>query len=116
MKRFYRQRKSTTNKSSSKSRKKSKVVEKCPDYSSEEHVLRMFDMNMKYGPCLGLTRLQRWERAHKMSLNPPEQIKCLLEGDKAQLKCLWHKLSIHGGTLTIKETREGTSFIERIDY
>ncbi|KAH1231786.1 hypothetical protein GmHk_09G024593 [Glycine max] len=61
MKRFYRWRKITTNKLSSKSRnKKSKVVKKRPedDYSSEEQVLRMFDMNMMYGPCLGLTRLE----------------------------------------------------------
>ncbi|RDX89924.1 DNA polymerase delta subunit 4, partial [Mucuna pruriens] len=85
MKRFYRQRKSAANKSSSsKSRKKSKVVAPRPedDYSLDEKVLRQFDMDMTYGPCIGLTRIQRWERAHTMGLNPPPQIKCLLENDK----------------------------------
>ncbi|TKY72427.1 DNA polymerase delta subunit 4 [Spatholobus suberectus] len=92
MKRFYRQRKNATNKSS-KSRKKSKVVaERLDDgYSLEEKNLREFDMDMTYGPCLGLTRLERWERAHKLGLNPPQQLKCLLQSDKVRSECLWYK-------------------------
>jgi len=50
-------------------------------------------MNMKYGPCLGITRLQRWERAQKLGLNPPMEIKTLLESDKVQAQNLWHKLT-----------------------
>ncbi|ESW19425.1 hypothetical protein PHAVU_006G123900 [Phaseolus vulgaris] len=84
-------RKSVTNKSS-KPRKKSKVVAKPPEeeYSEEEKTVRAFDTNMKYGPCLGITRLQRWERAHKLGLNPPMEIKTLLESHKVEAQSLWH--------------------------
>lgn len=40
----------------------------------EERLLKEFDMNMKYGPCSGMKRLERWERAVKMGLNPPTEI------------------------------------------
>lgn len=31
-------------------------------------------MTSKYGPCVGMTRLQRWERAKKWGLQPPEEV------------------------------------------
>ena len=31
-------------------------------------------MTASYGPCVGMTRLQRWERAKKWGLNPPEEV------------------------------------------
>ncbi|KAL2341593.1 hypothetical protein Fmac_009533 [Flemingia macrophylla] len=79
--------------SKSKSRKKSKVVVKPPedDYSVEEKILREFDKNMKYGPCIGLNRVERWLRAHKMGLNPPQEIMILLQTDKVQTKCMWDR-------------------------
>ncbi|GJJ73498.1 DNA polymerase delta subunit 4 [Entomortierella parvispora] len=43
-----------------------------------ELLLRQFDLTSKYGPCLGLTRLERWERAALLDLNPPNEIKDLL--------------------------------------
>ncbi|KAK1325447.1 hypothetical protein QJS10_CPA01g03054 [Acorus calamus] len=59
-------------------------------------MLRQFDMDMKYGPCLGMTRLQRWERARDMGLNPPKDIERLLRGDggdggdgRVGVECLW---------------------------
>lgn len=52
-------------------------------------MLRQFDLNMAYGPCLGMTRLERWERACKLGLNPPEEIEALLKGGKVQTNCLW---------------------------
>ncbi|KAJ1420859.1 DNA-polymerase delta, subunit 4 [Sesbania bispinosa] len=94
MKRFYRQRKNAVKKSNSKSKKKSRVVterQDDPGYSVEEKILRLFDMNMAYGPCLGITRLERWERAQKLGLNPPQKIQSLLKIDKVQLECLWYK-------------------------
>ncbi|RXK41422.1 hypothetical protein M231_01328 [Tremella mesenterica] len=42
------------------------------------HILRVFDMTSKYGPCVGMTRLQRWERANKWGLNPPPEIRAIL--------------------------------------
>ncbi|KAF9626757.1 hypothetical protein IFM89_038975 [Coptis chinensis] len=60
------------------------------DYSEEEEVLRQFDMNMAYGPCVGMSRLGRWERANKLGLNPPKQIEGLLtQGKTTGLGCLW---------------------------
>lgn len=52
-------------------------------------MLRQFDMNSAYGPCLGMTRMERWERARKFGLNPPKDIETLLKAGKVQLECLW---------------------------
>ncbi|CAG8723881.1 24354_t:CDS:2, partial [Racocetra persica] len=43
-----------------------------------EKALQAFDLNYKYGPCVGLKRLDRWERARKFGLNPPTEVKELL--------------------------------------
>ncbi|KAG7275233.1 hypothetical protein CRUP_034823 [Coryphaenoides rupestris] len=40
--------------------------------------LKQFDLDLKYGPCTGISRLQRWERAQLHGLNPPQEIKELL--------------------------------------
>ncbi|KAF9896001.1 hypothetical protein BX616_008365, partial [Lobosporangium transversale] len=36
------------------------------DVSAVEKTLRQFDLASKYGPCIDLTRLERWERAYKL--------------------------------------------------
>lgn len=36
-----------------------------------EATLREFDLSSKYGPCMGISRLERWERAAKLGLEPP---------------------------------------------
>ncbi|KAA0055161.1 hypothetical protein IC582_022043 [Cucumis melo] len=59
------------------------------DYGESENMLRQFDMNMAYGPCLGMTRMARWERACSLGLNPPKDIGTLLKAGKVQLECLW---------------------------
>jgi DNA polymerase delta, subunit 4 len=28
----------------------------------------------EYGPCVGVTRLERWERAAALGLNPPPEV------------------------------------------
>ena len=43
-----------------------------------EEELRRFDMDMTYGPCIGVTRLRRWERAAAMGLRPPPRLRDLL--------------------------------------
>ena len=55
--------------------------------------LRAFDLDARYGPCLGMTRLERWERAQANGLNPPAEIKALVQGssDPARKENLWHE-------------------------
>lgn len=42
-------------------------------------ILRKFDLNMDYGPVVGITRLQRWQRAQRLNLNPPPIVPQLIQ-------------------------------------
>ncbi|AOW01912.1 YALI0B18920p [Yarrowia lipolytica CLIB122] len=44
-----------------------------------EKILKNFDFTVDFGPVVGLTRLERWERANKLGLNPPAVVKKILE-------------------------------------
>ncbi|TPX39801.1 hypothetical protein SeLEV6574_g06976 [Synchytrium endobioticum] len=44
-------------------------------------MLRAFDLNGKFGPCVGLSRFERWERAKKFGMNPPESLGKFLSSD-----------------------------------
>ncbi|KAG8381691.1 hypothetical protein BUALT_Bualt06G0147800 [Buddleja alternifolia] len=59
------------------------------EYDDKEEVLRQFDVNMAYGPCLGMSRLERWERANAWGLHPPKEVKDLLGAGKVNSECLW---------------------------
>lgn len=37
--------------------------------------LKEFDLDSEYGPCIGITRLERWQRAEEYGLYPPKEIK-----------------------------------------
>ncbi|KAI9271058.1 DNA polymerase delta, subunit 4-domain-containing protein [Helicostylum pulchrum] len=50
-----------------------------------DKMLRAFDLNYKYGPCVGMKRIDRWERAKNLGLNPPESVKDSLVGYKASM-------------------------------
>ncbi|KAL1972970.1 hypothetical protein VTN31DRAFT_6512 [Thermomyces dupontii] len=64
-----------------KSRKTPRVHQDGVDL--HEKILRHFDLSSQYGPCIGISRLQRWHRAHNLDLNPPiEVLAVLLKGDK----------------------------------
>ncbi|CAI5762912.1 DNA polymerase delta subunit 4 [Podarcis lilfordi] len=55
--------------------------------------LKQFDLSWQYGPCAGITRLQRWERAELLGLNPPAMVRELLEKhnkDPLVTYSLWH--------------------------
>ncbi|EPQ26245.1 uncharacterized protein PFL1_06180 [Pseudozyma flocculosa PF-1] len=39
-----------------------------------QHILRLFDLDPTYGPCIGLTRLERWERAEELGEHPPREV------------------------------------------
>ncbi|NXQ49190.1 DPOD4 polymerase, partial [Catharus fuscescens] len=62
-------------------------VRECPRAPSQPspdpallEMLRRFDLSWEYGPCTGITRLQRWERAQELGLSPPGPIRdALLE-------------------------------------
>ncbi|EXJ84404.1 hypothetical protein A1O3_05071 [Capronia epimyces CBS 606.96] len=52
--------------------------------SLHEKILRHFDLSSQYGPCIGITRLQRWKRANMLGLEPPVEVLAVLlrEEDK----------------------------------
>ncbi|PNH05664.1 DNA polymerase delta subunit 4 [Tetrabaena socialis] len=64
------------------------------DLSEEEQRLRQFDLQTKYGPCAGISRLERWERAVKFGLEPPEDVRDIIMAQgglgSAADRCLWH--------------------------
>eukprot|EP00892_Ulva_mutabilis_P001519 jgi/Ulvmu1/11368/UM075_0030.1 len=59
----------------------------------EQHILEQFDFDTKFGPCCGMTRIERWDRAQRFDLNPPPQVQQILtrldSADDAQ-NCIWH--------------------------
>lgn len=47
-----------------------------------EKMLRTFDLSYQYGPCVGVTRLERWKRAEALGLDPPIEVRdILLKGE-----------------------------------
>ena len=34
----------------------------------------LLSSSSEYGPCIGMTRLERWERAKSLGLNPPTEV------------------------------------------
>ncbi|EIN05967.1 hypothetical protein PUNSTDRAFT_54280 [Punctularia strigosozonata HHB-11173 SS5] len=46
--------------------------------SKVAHILRSFDLSYEYGPCVGVSRLERWERAEALGLNPPPEVRDIL--------------------------------------
>ncbi|WWC60003.1 uncharacterized protein I303_102566 [Kwoniella dejecticola CBS 10117] len=68
-----------------------------PDTHNDlHHVLRVFDMTSSYGPCVGVTRLQRWERAKKWGLNPPEEIREILITEQGQNDVRYRENVLYG--------------------
>lgn len=51
-----------------------------------EKILRYFDVSSQYGPCIGMPRMKRWQRADKLGLNPPPEVLAvlLMENDKGK--------------------------------
>lgn len=61
------------------------------DVPPEERRLRLFDLDKRYGPCIGMTRTERWRRAQELGLDPPAEVRELLasSGGVASEACLW---------------------------
>jgi len=49
-----------------------------------EKVLRYFDVSSQYGPCIGIARLKRWQRAQRLGLNPPVEVLAVLLKEEAK--------------------------------
>uniref|UniRef100_A0A8C9P2E4 DNA polymerase delta subunit 4 n=1 Tax=Spermophilus dauricus TaxID=99837 RepID=A0A8C9P2E4_SPEDA len=61
--------------------------------AAELELLRQFDLAWQYGPCTGITRLQRWLRAEQMGLEPPPAVREVLKthpGDPRFQCSLWY--------------------------
>ena len=54
-----------------------------------ETSLKKFDLCGLYGPLVGMKRIDRWNRAHHLGLEPPLAIKKLIESHDSEWP-LWH--------------------------
>jgi hypothetical protein len=61
-----------------------------------EELLRKFDLSSKFGPCIGITRMERWTRAEELGLNPPPEVytalRSVIRDNSEKCKqslCLW---------------------------
>lgn len=45
-------------------------------------LLTEFDFDVRYGPFLGIERLSRWERAHRLGLSPPILVRNILKNSQ----------------------------------
>ncbi|GAC93361.1 DNA polymerase delta subunit 4 [Pseudozyma hubeiensis SY62] len=43
-----------------------------------QQILRVFDLDPNFGPCMGMSRLERWQRAKDLELDPPQEIHDIL--------------------------------------
>ncbi|KAJ7176638.1 DNA polymerase delta, subunit 4-domain-containing protein [Mycena filopes] len=48
------------------------------DQDKFHDILRVFDLSYEYGPCDGVSRLERWERASALGLSPPVEVHDIL--------------------------------------
>ena len=60
--------------------------------SEIEARLKQFDMDATFGPCVGITRLKRWERANNYGLNPPLDVKDILLMGEGNPNSAWDDL------------------------
>jgi hypothetical protein len=57
--------------------------------SDAEVLLKKFDMDLRFGPCVGLSRRERWERAHALGLAPPQHVLDILDARGESGRSLW---------------------------
>jgi DNA polymerase delta subunit 4 len=53
-------------------------------HTKVHHILRIFDLSYQYGPCIGVSRLERWERASALGLHPPTEVHEILLTDQGR--------------------------------
>ncbi|KAI1106507.1 DNA polymerase delta, subunit 4-domain-containing protein [Jackrogersella minutella] len=54
------------------------------DLTLAEKVLRYWDVSSQYGPCVGVSRLNRWKRADRLGLNPPIEVLAVLQKEESK--------------------------------
>ena len=60
-------------------------------WEEAEARLREWDMSSRFGPCMSMTRLERWNRASKLELDPPVFIRNVMEAfPELKDKSVWH--------------------------
>jgi len=73
------------------------LTDQASDLTKELSVLKEFDLDSEFGPCIGITRLQRWERAKEYGLYPPEEVKEIIlkhPDDTAFTECVWYDANL----------------------
>jgi hypothetical protein len=45
----------------------------------EQQLLHRFDLNPSLGPCMSISRSQRWLRAHRLGKQPPREVMDVIE-------------------------------------
>ncbi|RDX51399.1 hypothetical protein OH76DRAFT_1401731 [Lentinus brumalis] len=60
------------------------------------HILRVFDLSYEYGPCVGVSRLDRWERAQALGLSPPPEVKEILLTKEGSTDTQYTQSVFHG--------------------
>ena len=55
------------------------VAEAAPLSDQDRAELRAFDLAQAFGPCVGLTREERWRRADALGRNPPQRVREILD-------------------------------------
>ncbi|XP_078492328.1 DNA polymerase delta subunit 4-like [Ciona intestinalis] len=68
-----------------------------PNADKQLEQLRDFDLNNKFGPSQGIPRVDRWERASRLQLDPPIHVMQILQShvnDSKFQSSIWsgHKL------------------------
>jgi hypothetical protein len=66
------------------------------EYNTVDRLLRQFDLASAYGPACGLTRLYRWNRAAKLGLSPPKEIKEILETKEGVTQARYRESYLYG--------------------
>lgn len=59
----------------------------------ELEMLKGFDLQMRFGPFIGINRSSRWERAERLDLNPPIEVKEILRNSSPEYeKDIWYEM------------------------
>lgn len=61
-----------------------------------EKILKNFDFTMDFGPVVGVSRLERWERASKLGLKPPAIVKEILDTRQGHEDASYRDSFLHG--------------------
>lgn len=70
---------------------------------SDLEIIESFDLNYKYGPMTGITRLERWDRAEAFGLQPPKRVREILCSGSSEIS----ERSIHDNVAGRVLTMEG---------